>query len=164
MQYGALLNAKQEAGLDEYQGRSWIGFHHHLAMVWFALTWLMLQRRPLPPPPLSAASSSSDTPAPAPPPTEPPSLPASPVPLPLAGGTAVPVVVAIPAPSPLPLPRQLWESVQEVRRRLIEWFAGMRFREHLFAALGIARSAALLRPDVFAPLPALGPILLSHEM
>lgn len=151
-------NAKQEAGLDEYQGRSWIGFHHHLAMVWFALTWLMLQRRPLPPPPLSTAFSSSDTPAPVPPPTEPPSFPASPVPLPLAAGTAVPVVVAIPTRSPLPLPRQLWESVQEVRRRLIEWFAGMRFREHLFAALGIARCAALLRPDVFPPLRPLGPI------
>jgi len=44
-------NAKQEAGLADYQGRSWIGLHHHLAIVWLTLTWQMLMRLPLPPRP-----------------------------------------------------------------------------------------------------------------
>lgn len=54
-------NAKQEVGLDNYQGRSWIGFHHHLAMVRLALTWLILQSRPVPPPDLPP---QGNTPAP----------------------------------------------------------------------------------------------------
>lgn len=44
-------NAKQEVGLADYQGRSWPGFHHHLALVWLALTWFARQRRPLSPGP-----------------------------------------------------------------------------------------------------------------
>jgi SRSO17 transposase len=41
-------NAKDAAGLADYQGRSWPGFHRRLAMVWLAMTWLDRLRR-LPP-------------------------------------------------------------------------------------------------------------------
>lgn len=43
-------NAKNAVGLADYQGRSWPGFNHHMAMVWLALTWLARQRNPIDPP------------------------------------------------------------------------------------------------------------------
>src|SRR6266566_1721682 len=44
-------DAKQECGLDHYQGRSFNGLHRHLALVMLAYSFLMLQRLTLPLPP-----------------------------------------------------------------------------------------------------------------
>ena len=113
-------NGKQEVGLGEYQGRSWPGFHHHLAMVWLALTWLHLHRRRLPAPlqePRTVPANPSSNPESAA--ADGPGTTASCLALPT--GT-VDVLFAGPATFPLTLPRQVWESVQRVRRRLCAWF------------------------------------------
>ena len=47
-------DAKQECGLDHYQGRSWDGLHRHLALVMLAYSFLMFQRLTLPLPPAEA--------------------------------------------------------------------------------------------------------------
>jgi SRSO17 transposase len=44
-------DAKQECGLDQYQGRCWDGLHRHVALVMLAYSFLMLQRLLLPLPP-----------------------------------------------------------------------------------------------------------------
>jgi SRSO17 transposase len=41
-------DAKQECGLDHFQGRSWNGLHRHLALVMLAYSFLALQRLQLP--------------------------------------------------------------------------------------------------------------------
>jgi len=41
-------DAKQECGLDDFQGRRWDGLHRHLALVMLAYSFLMLQRLALP--------------------------------------------------------------------------------------------------------------------
>ena len=38
-------DAKDELGLDQYEGRMWHGFHRHFVMVMLAYSWLTLQRR-----------------------------------------------------------------------------------------------------------------------
>lgn len=38
-------DAKDELGLDQYEGRSWYGFHKHVGMVMLAYSWLVLQRK-----------------------------------------------------------------------------------------------------------------------
>ncbi len=54
-------DAKQECGLDDFQGRSWDGLHRHLALVMLAYSFLMLYRLTLPLPPAEAFSPLCDT-------------------------------------------------------------------------------------------------------
>jgi SRSO17 transposase len=39
-----IQSAKAECGLDEYETRGWVGWHHHTALSMLALTFLVLQR------------------------------------------------------------------------------------------------------------------------
>ena len=41
----AFQEAKSEAGLDEYQARSWQAWHHHVALVMMALLFLLRERQ-----------------------------------------------------------------------------------------------------------------------
>src|SRR5579859_6991081 len=54
-------DAKQECGLDHFQGRSWDGLHRHLALVMLAYSFLMFYRLTLPLPPGEAFSPLCDT-------------------------------------------------------------------------------------------------------
>ena len=53
-------DAKQECGLDDFQGRRWDGLHRHLALVMVAYSFLALQRLQLPPPAGEAFSPLGD--------------------------------------------------------------------------------------------------------
>jgi SRSO17 transposase len=139
-------NGKQQTGLADYQGRTWPGLHHHVAMVYMALTWLMLLRRPLPDaasPPSSGTQGSV--------PSQRPAIAH------IAGNPDVPIPIAAPATVSKALPRQHWESVQQVHRTLRDWFVGMGLREHLLA-LSATDFFQSLRAKL-APLPTLGPLL-----
>ncbi len=39
--------AKGECGLDEYETRGWVGWHHHTALSMLAMLFLVLQRQRL---------------------------------------------------------------------------------------------------------------------
>jgi hypothetical protein len=40
----SLQDAKQQAGLGDYQVRGWVGWHHHMAMVLMATLFMLEQR------------------------------------------------------------------------------------------------------------------------
>src|SRR5205807_1877615 len=42
-----IQSGKGECGLDEYETRGWVGWHHHTALAMVALAFLVLQRRRL---------------------------------------------------------------------------------------------------------------------
>ena len=42
-------DAKQEVGLDQYEGRRWVGFNHHITICMAAMTYLAASRRLFPP-------------------------------------------------------------------------------------------------------------------
>lgn len=106
-------NGKGDVGLSDYQGRSWQGFHHHLAMVMIALTWLNLQRQPRP--------TSADRPRPTSAPAE--RLPSPPNVALACDGREPTFRVAPVHPTGIPVPRHAWESVQAVHRRWLQWSA-----------------------------------------
>jgi SRSO17 transposase len=49
---------KEELGLDHYEGRGWVGFHHHCALVAAAHAFLALERALSPPQPTNATAVS----------------------------------------------------------------------------------------------------------
>ena len=53
---------KDELGLDHFEGRGWVGFHHHLACVAAAHAFLTLERALVPPP--HSAPDISEVPPP----------------------------------------------------------------------------------------------------
>ena len=111
-------NAKQGVGLTDYQGRSWSGYHRHLAMAWLALTWLQRQRQPLAPPDPPPTPSSTPIAKPTAPTPDRASCP----PVVQFGAEKIPLRFAeLMADSPRPLPRTRRESLQAVHRRVSQW-------------------------------------------
>lgn len=128
-------NGKGEVGLRDYQGRSWRGFHHHLALAMLCLTWLNLQRQELPPATPRAPQASAK-----------PSAPPAPTETVLSlGERPLRFAVAQPSAVPPPAPRQRWESVQEVRRRVLDWFS-------ITVQRTLAQRGTPLNPPAFVPL------------
>ena len=111
-------NAKQGVGLTDYQGRSWSGYHRHLAMAWLALTWLQRQRQPLAPPDPPPTPSSTPIAKPTAPTPDRASCP----PVVQFGAEKIPLRFAeLMADSPRPLPRTRRESLQAVHRPVSQW-------------------------------------------
>ena len=104
-------NGKGEVGLRDYQGRSWQGFHHHFALAMLALTWLNLQRQPLP----DGGSNGQSSPK------QPPPRPRR-VAIQL-DDRSLNLRLPDPPRRTVPAPRHLWESVQAVRARFLQWCA-----------------------------------------
>ena len=79
----ALNMAKGDVGLDEYEVRSWVGWHHHMSLSMMALWFLVSEQRTLKkrlrpsPSPKSAESSHLSSPSPAAPVKSPPRFPFS---------------------------------------------------------------------------------------
>jgi len=103
-------NGKGEVGLRDYQGRSWQGFHHHLALVMLALTWLNLQRQML-------SDGGSQGPSPKQPPPRPRRVALQ------LDDRSLTLRLPDPPRTAVPPPRHLWESVQAVRARFLQWCA-----------------------------------------
>ena len=123
---GSYESAKDAAGLADYQGRSWPGFHSHLSMVWLAMTGMARLRRPLPSTDDSGPHGPTGTPAnetAASPDPSPPLTPAAdPMIEPQFADRPVRVRCATPGlVDVLRLPRQSWESLQSVHRRFLDW-------------------------------------------
>jgi len=97
-------------GLRDYQGRSWQGFHHHLALVMLALTWLNLQRQML-------SDGGSQGPSPKQPPPRPRRVALQ------LDDRSLTLRLPDPPRTAVPPPRHLWESVQAVRARFLQWCA-----------------------------------------
>ncbi len=53
------LQMKEELGLDHFEGRSWLGWHHHVTMVMVAYAFLMVERMKMMRPAKKGGSSSA---------------------------------------------------------------------------------------------------------
>jgi SRSO17 transposase len=135
-------NAKQAVGLTDYQGRSWAGYHRHLAMAWLALTWLQRQRQPLDPPDQPPTASSTPVA------TTTAAISADPASCPPVlqfGDEKISIRFAeVTTASQRPLPRTRRESLQAVHRRVSQWCRIAVVREWML--LGRCPALPMLQP------------------